>query len=373
MPSYNLPPPHRSGDDKTVTPDSWSYTVAKVYRYFYTWTINNFSLLDELGEQLASPPFSSEENNTLTWCLKVSPQGIDEDSAGHVSILLLLVCGGETGVRAKFKISILNAAGKEAVTSKSPLAVTFTEEKPWGCSNFVRRDVLFHEANGLLPDDKLTLVCEVAVFSEFVNAPVQDSALTISVPKSRLKDDLGKLLENELFSDVTLVVNGGELRAHKNVLAARSPVFASLFRSNPDEEPTRLTIPDVDYDVMRELLRFIYTGQPLDLSGVAKDLLVAADFYELNRLKVMCEDALCSSLSIENVVDMLKFANDHKAEQLKAEIFAWIVDNAGRVFETESWRGLVWQEPELAAEVCRAIAEEDGTNGSSPSKRAKYI
>lgn len=372
MPPYNLHQPRRSDYDKTVTPDSWSYTVAKVYKYFYTWTINNFSLLDELGEVLTSTPFSSEENNTLTWCLKLSPQGMYEDSAGHVSILLMLVCGSEAGVRAKFKISILNAAGKEAVTTKTPLAVPFTQKQPWGCTRFVRRDVLFDETNGLLPDDKLTLVCEVAVFSEFANAPVQDSTLTISVPKSRLKDDLGKLLEDKLFSDVTLVVNGGELRAHKNVLAARSPVFASLFRNQQDVEPTRLTIPDVDYDVMRELLRFIYTGQGSNLGAVAKDLLCVADVYELNRLKAMCEEALCSDLSVGNVVDMLIFANDHKTEQLKAETIAWIVDNAGDVFKTDRWRCLVWQESELVAQVFCALAEQDVTTGGSPSKRAKH-
>ena len=40
--------------------------------------------------------------------------------------------------------------------------------------------------------------------------------------------------------------------------------------------------------------------------------------YALERLKVMCEDALCSNLVIENVADVLVLADLHSADQLKA-------------------------------------------------------
>lgn len=36
--------------------------------------------------------------------------------------------------------------------------------KDWGFKKFIRRDFLLDEANGLLPDDKLTLFCEVGTF-----------------------------------------------------------------------------------------------------------------------------------------------------------------------------------------------------------------
>lgn len=35
--------------------------------------------------------------------------------------------------------------------------------KDWGFKKFIRRDFLLDEANGLLPDDKLTLFCEVGI------------------------------------------------------------------------------------------------------------------------------------------------------------------------------------------------------------------
>ena len=39
--------------------------------------------------------------------------------------------------------------------------------------------------------------------------------------------------------------------------------------------------------------------------------------YALDRLKVMCEEALCSSLSIENVCSILILADLHSASHLK--------------------------------------------------------
>lgn len=45
--------------------------------------------------------------------------------------------------------------------SESQRAYRFVQGKDWGFKKFIRRDFLLDEANGLLPDDKLTLFCEV--------------------------------------------------------------------------------------------------------------------------------------------------------------------------------------------------------------------
>lgn len=47
-----------------------------------------------------------------------------------------------------------------AVT-ESQRAYRFVQGKDWGFKKFIRRDFLLDEANGLLPDDKLTIFCEV--------------------------------------------------------------------------------------------------------------------------------------------------------------------------------------------------------------------
>jgi len=71
---------------------------------------------------------------------------------------------------------------------------------------------------------------------------------------------------------------GTEFEAHKAVLAARSPVFAAMFEHEMEErKKNRVEITDVDVEVLREMLRFIYTGKSNALDKMADDLLAAAD------------------------------------------------------------------------------------------------
>ena len=46
--------------------------------------------------------------------------------------------------------------------TESQRAYRFVQGKDWGFKKFIRRDFLMDEANGLLPDDKLTIFCEVS-------------------------------------------------------------------------------------------------------------------------------------------------------------------------------------------------------------------
>lgn len=65
---------------------------------------------------------------------------------------------------------------------------------------------------------------------------------------------------------------------------ARSPVFAAMFEHEMEErKQNRVAITDVDHEVLREMLRFIYTGRAANLERMADDLLAAADkvcFYK---------------------------------------------------------------------------------------------
>lgn len=255
----------------------------------------------------------------------MNPKGLDEESKDYLSLYLLLVSCNKSEVRAKFKFSILNAKREETKAMESQRAYRFVQGKDWGFKKFIRRDFLLDEANGLLPDDKLTIFCEVSVVADSVNISGQSNAVQFKVPECRLSDDLGLLFESQRFSDVTLAVAGKEYQAHKAVLAARSPVFAAMFEHEMEERKhNRVEITDVDADVLKEMLRFIYTGKSNNLEKMADDLLAAADKYALERLKVMCEEALCSGLSVENAAEVLILADLHSADQLKAQAIDFI-------------------------------------------------
>ncbi|XP_076043127.1 BTB/POZ and MATH domain-containing protein rdx isoform X2 [Oratosquilla oratoria] len=363
-----LPP-----ENNTPVAENWCYTQVKVIKFSYMWTINNFSFCrEEMGEVLKSSTFSAGANDKLKWCLRVNPKGLDEESKDYLSLYLLLVSSNKTEVRAKFKFSILNAKREETKAMESQRAYRFVQGKDWGFKKFIRRDFLLDEANGLLPDDKLTLYCEVSVVADSMNFSGQSNAVQFKVPDCRLSDDLGVLFESQRFSDVTLSVAGREFQAHKAILAARSPVFAAMFAHEMEERKhNRVEIQDVDHEVLREMLRFIYTGRAANLEKMADDLLAAADKYALERLKVMCEESLCTNLSTENAAEVLILADLHSADQLRAQAIEFINTHATDVMETQGWKSMILSHPHLIAEAFRALATQQIPPIGPPRKRIK--
>ncbi|EEB18622.1 Speckle-type POZ protein, putative [Pediculus humanus corporis] len=364
-------PPPQEGN--TPVAESWWSEAVKVVKFSYMWTINNFSFCrEEMGEVLKSSTFSAGANDKLKWCLRVNPKGLDEESKDYLSLYLLLVSCNKSEVRAKFKFSILNAKREETKAMESQRAYRFVQGKDWGFKKFIRRDFLLDEANGLLPDDKLTIFCEVSVVADSINISGQSNAVQFKVPECRLSDDFGSLFDNQKFSDVTLSVCGREFQAHKAVLAARSMVFAAMFEHAMEESKhNRVEITDVDHEVLREMLRFIYTGMASNLEEMAGDLLAAADKYALERLKVMCEEALCTGLSTENAAETLILADLHTANQLKAQAIDFINTHATEVMETSGWKSMINSHPNLIEEAYRALATQQNPPIGPPRKRVK--
>ncbi|KAF2985049.1 hypothetical protein EK904_012648 [Melospiza melodia maxima] len=162
---------------------------------------------------------------------------------------------------------------------------------------------------------------------------------------------------------------------------ARSPVFNAMFEHEMEEsKKNRVEINDVDPEVFKEMMRFIYTGKAPNLEKMADNLLAAADKYALERLKVMCEEALCSNLSVENVADILILADLHSAEQLKAQAIDFInrqvtlgllTNQATDIMETAGWKSMIHSHPHLVAEAFRALASAQCPQFGIPRKRLK--
>ncbi|KAM6163186.1 speckle-type POZ protein-like [Rhynchocyon petersi] len=366
------PPPLAEMSSGPVA-ESWCCTQINVVKFSYTWTINNFSFCrDEIGETMESSTFPSGANDKLKWCLQVNPKGVDHDHRDYLSLYLLLVSCPKSEVRAKFKFSILNAKGEETRSMESQRARRFVQGQEWGFSKFIQRYFLLDKANGLIPDDTLTLFCEVSVVQDSVNISGQNTRKMVKVPECRLADDLGGLWENSRFTDCSLCVAGQEFRAHKAILAARSPVFRAMFEHEVEEsKKNQVLINDVDPEVFKEVMCFIYTGKAPNVDKMAGNLLAAAERYALERLKVMCEDALCSNLSVENAADILILADLHSAHQLKSQAVDFINYHASDVLETSGWQSMVVSHPHLKDETYGSLDSAQYHFLGPPRKRLK--
>ncbi|XBH73781.1 hypothetical protein VPH35_100840 [Triticum aestivum] len=70
--------------------------------------------------------------------------------------------------------------------------------------------------------------------------------------------------------------------------------------------------------VFKALLHFIYTDSlPSGEDEMVRLLLVAADRYAMDRLKLVCQSILCEDLNKDTVATTLPLAHQHNCHQLK--------------------------------------------------------
>ncbi|KOB73665.1 Roadkill [Operophtera brumata] len=124
-----------------------------------------------------------------------------------------------------------------------------------------------------------------------------------------LCDDFKKLLTDDSYSDFTIKsAEGVEFRVHKNVLAIRSKVLKAQFEHNTKESITNLVETQWETEVLRDVLTFVYTNKAPQISEHPEQLLGAADYYQLDGLKSLCEEVLIKRLTVENAIDTIQLA-----------------------------------------------------------------
>ncbi|CAI0443315.1 unnamed protein product [Linum tenue] len=154
---------------------------------------------------------------------------------------------------------------------------------------------------------------------------------SITVPDFNLGNGFKELLESEVGWDVVFRVGDETFRAHKSILAARSPFFrAQFFGLAGDPYLNEVIVDDVHPSIFKAMLLFIYTDELPDVhdttssshsstaTNMMQHLLVAADLYNLDRLKVFCESKLFDELTTTSVATTLALAEQHQCAQLKA-------------------------------------------------------
>ena len=185
-----------------------------------------------------------------------------------------------------------------------------------------------------------------------------------------LKSAFGALLSFESkssFSDVTLVAfpknddssnsDPVEFFAHKVILAARSPVFASMFEHNMQERSnSKVNLTDVEPAIVKEMLVYMYSDRVPRIGEVAGDLLYVADKYQLENLKKICEEHLSSNLRVDNAARIIQLAYLHSAPQLKSLCLQFISDHGSEVRATQEWDEIK-QCPEILDDVLKVVFE----------------
>ncbi|XP_047093411.1 BTB/POZ and MATH domain-containing protein 3-like [Lolium rigidum] len=270
------------------------------------------------------------------WALEFYPNGCE--SADFVSVYLLLDSADAKDVTASFAFSVLDKDGEPVPSfSRTHSGHTFQQGKSsaWGYYDFIKKTDL--EGSLHLIDDCFTIRCDVTVMKGIRTEEQHKrkrSQLAL-VPPSNLHRHLGNLLKSMDGADVIFHVGGERFSAHRSVLAARSSVFkAELFGSMKEKIVDKVEIFDMESDVFKSLLHFIYTdslpeqtthdGEAHDDVVMAGHLLVAADMYNIDRLKLICEEMLCNHIDSTIVATSLTLSEQHGCHELKEACFEFL-------------------------------------------------
>lgn len=357
-------------------------TVNGSHRY----TIKGYSLAKGMGpgKYVSSDTFSV---GGYQWAVYFYPDGKNpEDTSAYVSVFIALASEG-TDVRALFELTLMDQSGKgkhkvhshfDRPMVSGPYTLKYRGSM-WGYKRFFRRTSL--ETSDYLKDDCLIMNCTVGVVRNRIETPRQ---LTIPVPSSNLGCYFEELLSSGIGSDVVFEVKDESFKAHKLILAARSPVFKAQFFGligNPDID--RIVVQDVEPPVFKAMLLFMYSDVLPDFheltdsvstsmtTNFVQHLLAAADRYGLERLKVLCEAKLCEQVTTDTVASTMALAEQYHCPQLKSVCLKYVAapENLGVVLRSEGYGHLRQACPALLSDILATVAVVDDDPNSISRKR----
>ncbi|GJM84567.1 hypothetical protein PR202_ga00250 [Eleusine coracana subsp. coracana] len=288
---------------------SASAIVADTTRGYHILRIDGYSLTKAIptGESLKSQAFTVGRHR---WFIRYYPNGFTSDVSKYVSLFLVRDGAGEA-VKAQYQIRFADEVKK--TTSLALREVASSESRiGCGCKKFVKRKVL--EKSKHLKDDSFSVRCDIVVFNEF-RAEEEEAPGQAPMLCSRWAPR--------------------HLAAHRCVLAIRSPVFsAELFGTMKEGDTAGVVcIDDMEAQVFKALLHFVYTDslpkgnkqeEEAEEDVMSQHLLVAADRYNLERLKLKCEEKLCRYINIGTVGTILTLAEQHHCHGLKKACFGFL-------------------------------------------------
>lgn len=342
---------------------STSTRAPEIVSESHTLTIASFSAKKaslQCGECVRSAQFRVGGSN---WYIKVYPNGHDDSSKDSVSCFLARGKSGEPETTAEFTFELVSLADAAGNNNKSAKArVTFANDA--GNSEHLGLQRAAADLQQMSSDDRLVVRCRLGVFRGKPPSPLLAEQPTITVPPDDLPAAFLWLLDSKECSDITYEVGGTPFRAHSCVLAARSRVFRQQVRElndrqdnlwryiqNEDEEMTATAF--------EALLHVVYTDQLPDMTYVEPTdetvgaMLFAAERYDVERLKLRCEEWLCTLVTPFTVADILSMAVRYDCQLLQdacvryaAPEYIW-----ERVKETEGFVRLRTSCPHIVREI----------------------
>jgi speckle-type POZ protein len=301
------------------------------------------------------------------WAIRYYPNGNSRTVDDQFSSIFikLINTAGDSEVTASYSFCIQDPA-PSATGEKHKFGYTtkFSLDKhpDWGRDKFVSKADL--AASGYLQDDCLLIKCTITVIASKLTKEAEDNENSIIIPPSVLGKDLGYLLENGLEADLTVRIGWFKsFKVHGCVLAARSPVFRALLCGTMVESrQTTIRVNDVDARVFEVLLYYMYNDclpefmeeTTVEAMNMTQHLLVAADRYAMESLKLICQDKLSKAIEAKTLGITLNLAEQFNCQQLKNYCLGHIARDTERIratIKTNNFRRHRQNHPSIGSDI----------------------
>lgn len=189
----------------------------------------------------------------------------------------------------------------------------------------------------------------------------------VEVPLSTIGTNMLAWLEDAKCADISFMVEGQTIKAHSQILAARSEVFDRQLNGSLLESVSKeVLVEDCDVATFKALLKFVYTddfsfieefmrvacaGAPGVRTSLLQSLLAVSHKYQLVRLRLWCEQQLCECLDISDVCSLVCHAHLYEAKQLEEVCLLFIKEHVDQVMATSSFGSLAKDWPEVMLKI----------------------
>ena len=151
-------------------------------------------------------------------------------------------------------------------------------------------------------------------------------------PPAKLANALAKAVRSqirkEMYSDVTIEVEGKIFESHRFLLSAYSDYFDGMFSSGMREATQKhVVLQGVSADIFGLILKILFESQDVLTQGNVFEIWHAADMYQILSLVDMCKEFLEKNINVDNYLEIYRNANLLSNKSLVTFSWTFIIEN----------------------------------------------
>jgi len=140
------------------------------------------------------------------------------------------------------------------------------------------------------------------------------------------------------FTDITLVADGRQFPAHRNILCACSPYFDRMFQPGfVEQENNQVVLKDFDHETLSILLDYMYTKEINITEDNAQDILIGSNLLLLYDVREAAGEVLVQLIDDNNVLDIRNTGSMFSCRDVESRAHNYMLERFEMVCKTEEF------------------------------------